>query len=770
MANLNTAIANCAAANSTGSYLLLGSGTFTVSSTIALASNVTLRGAGPMSTILNVSSSAVVQLGTAITMSYCTVTAGSNYSQGSTTVICNSLTGTAPAAGDIGYLVQCDTGFSGGGWQAGAPYYGAWACITGSPSDNGAIYVCNYNTPCTQQVAAAYNAYEIQSFYISNASNSSGTYTITVTPGLVAGNWAYAQMPGFVIMNPADSITGAGLEDVTVSGSSSSGAMVSMAGCYGCWEKGIRVIGSGAYFVSTISTSVKSAVLNSYFWGDPASDASYPPAISPSTTTDMLYLNNMMFAESEPIEDYGGNVGVVEAYNFARDSFTAYPFNTSYDHHGFDAYNLFEGNQFGEYTEDNTWSTHALHTFFRNLGLCSDVPYTTYGDVNTVAYDQANYQRFNNVIGNAWGSSQCTAYQQSFATAGYIYQIFNSDALSVASLMRWGNVSVVTQSSDTPTNSGIRFVASEVPNSTNMSSGTYPNATTWQNSTPANNNLPCSFYFSIGSSPCSPKYSGGTGLSWYKVCKTWSAFPTSCSATQTQPFPIAGPDMTSGNYVNGYAYDAPAAIAWENLPIDTSYQSSYTITGSSWSGQLETLTISGLPNTTHLMGAFQLSGVNSACTTGAFMPGANSEILMTGSTSTTVVYALASNPGVSCTGTMKFPDVRQFDERVYESDSSGTTYTWTPTIVGSGSLTGSNCSSASYSSGATIGACTAVPGTGYSFTGWSSVSGSAACSGSTNPCPSFSITANSAATATFTANSTGAPPQLLLATLHKGGI
>ena len=90
-------------------------------------------------------------------------------------------------------------------------------------------------------------------------------------------------------------------------------------------------------------------------------------------------------------------------------------------------------------------------------------------------------------------------------------------------------------------------------------------------------------------------------------------------------------------------------------------------------------------------------------------------------------------------------------------DSSGTTYTWTPTIVGSGSLSGSNCGSGSYSSGTTIGACTAVPGTGYSFTGWSSVSGSAACSGSTNPCLSFSITANSAATATFTASGSPSP-------------
>jgi hypothetical protein len=114
--------------------------------------------------------------------------------------------------------------------------------------------------------------------------------------------------------------------------------------------------------------------------------------------------------------------------------------------------------------------------------------------------------------------------------------------------------------------------------------------------------------------------------------------------------------------VNGTAYDVPASIAFQNLPIDTSYQKSYTITSSNWSSGTETLTVSSLPNTTHLMGPFQVSGGN--CSTGT------GEAYMTASTSTTVSYALASNPG-SCTGTMKFPDVRQFDERVYQNDPGG---------------------------------------------------------------------------------------------------
>jgi hypothetical protein len=84
-------------------------------------------------------------------------------------------------------------------------------------------------------------------------------------------------------------------------------------------------------------------------------------------------------------------------------------------------------------------------------------------------------------------------------------------------------------------------------------------------------------------------------------------------------------------------------------------------------------------------------------------------------------------------------------------------FTWTQTISpsGGGTVTGTNCSTGSYASGTTIGGCTAAASTGYSLAGtiWSAVSGSAGCSGSTNPCPSFSITANSAATANFTINS-----------------
>ena len=120
--------------------------------------------------------------------------------------------------------------------------------------------------------------------------------------------------------------------------------------------------------------------------------------------------------------------------------------------------------------------------------------------------------------------------------------------------------------------------------------------------------------------------------------------------------------------MSGHANDLPASIAFAKLPIDTTYQNSYAITASSWSAGTETLTVTGLTSgSSHIIGPFQVSG--GACSTGA------GEAYMTSSNSTggTISYALASNPG-SCTGgTFKFPDIRAFNEAVYQSDSAQTT-------------------------------------------------------------------------------------------------
>jgi hypothetical protein len=133
--------------------------------------------------------------------------------------------------------------------------------------------------------------------------------------------------------------------------------------------------------------------------------------------------------------------------------------------------------------------------------------------------------------------------------------------------------------------------------------------------------------------------------------------------------PSIHPESNSGAFMNGYVDAIPSYLAYQNLPILPNYQNSYTVVSSSWSGGTETLMFNGgtLPSgLTNIMGGFELSGAAAGCTASATL--ANGEILMTGSSSTTISYALGSNPGTSCAGTMKWPDVREFDERVYEND------------------------------------------------------------------------------------------------------
>lgn len=84
------------------------------------------------------------------------------------------------------------------------------------------------------------------------------------------------------------------------------------------------------------------------------------------------------------------------------------------------------------------------------------------------------------------------------------------------------------------------------------------------------------------------------------------------------------------------------------------------------------------------------------------------------------------------------------------SGGSGVSLTVSTNGTGSGAVSGAACTTGSYTSGFTIGPCTAAASGSSTFTGWT-VTGSAACSGTINPCPSFSLTATTTVTATFEA-------------------
>jgi len=664
VATINSALASCGAANPAGSYLLLGSGTFNINSSTSgyAQNNVTLRGSGPQSTTLQLSGTTTyIYLGAASGAGSCPLTsASSNYTVGNTSFICT--TASPPSVGQLIWINQCDTGFSG------------HPC-TGTSSDNSGLYICSLQSVCDRSGGSgSSNMSEQQVFTVTSVTNSGGgNYTISVNTGLYMPNWAYAQTPYLNWQTQQGDVgIGNGLEDLTVFFSFDVDETIYMGSCYACWIKGVRLLGVPLNRALYIAGNTKnSLVANSYLFDIDPNPSNFNTSSGSQTTiqykedSDDLIINNIF--QAGIFEGAGSSEGDIFAYNYLRDSQTNYYQNTEFIHNSStagSAFTLREGNEFGKTADDDTWGTHTLNTWFRNYISGWDPPYIIPGGGNPFCFEVDDFSRVENAVANVCGGPGISTYQvtNSATTYNYVWGFgTTTDTYALPTMLRWGNVSNVTQSSDTPPNSGVRFVSSEVP----LSLG--GKFSSFSNSVPANNNLPCSFFLAgYTSSTCTPHANGGTGLSWWKVCTAWSTFPTNCSTSETQPFPPIGPDVTSGPYVNGYAYDIPAQIAWKNLPVDPTYQHSYTITGSSWSGGTETLTISGLPSSNqHVMGGFQLSGVNSACNPNG------GELLMIGSTTTTISYALTSNPGASCTGAMLFPDVRQFDEGVYQNDPSG---------------------------------------------------------------------------------------------------
>ena len=436
------------------------------------------------------------------------------------------------------------------------------------------------------------------------------------------------------------------------------GNTIGFISAYACWVKGVRIVDPNLGTTVAISRSdhnlfTNNYIVSTYDGGNDNEIFNISTNSGEQGESDFLVLNNII--QGGFIEGGGDYEGDVLAYNYVRDSQNTYP-ETEFEHQAGTAFFLREGNQMANSWDDNTWGTKDLNTWFRNYYSCRDADYV--GGDNFSALQVGNFNRFENIIGNALGSSSCTTSYTGSAWP-VIYYMPGGNALTLASLMRWGNYDTVTgavrwcgNSSNPgwPTTCGS---TSEVP--TTLSG----NAAPFANPIPSSTSLPASFF--MNNMTAHP--SGGTGLSWWKVCTGWTMFPTSCATSATQPFPPIGPDITGGNNINGYAYDIPAALAFKNLPIDTTYQRSYTVTGSSWSAGKETLTVS-LPSSEHVMGGFQLTGAPTACNPSA------AELFMTGSTSTTISYALSSNPGTSCSGTVMWPDVRQFDERVYQADQA----------------------------------------------------------------------------------------------------
>jgi hypothetical protein len=545
-ATINAALASAPG----GTYVLIPSGTFALGGDIsASANNVTLRGSGAAGTTLTGGGIGV----------------GGGYWGGATLLTANPAKGatsitvqSAPSAGRLASIEQCDDGFAAA--NANFTQYGSGVNCTGSYSDPRGPWVCGLSAPCARSGSGTTTNPHFQEHAIWIPAGGVNGNTVNFTSPLANANWSTARTAALTWLN-TPGVVGFGVEDLTIVGG------IGFTGTYACWLKGLRVITTSGALVLSFRFDAHSLVSNSYIastvGGSGAELILWGWDGGEDPQSDFLFLNNII--EGGYAFGYGDQIDHVYAYNyFYTADNSSWVENGEAMHHAGTSYLLREGNQEGMSQDDDTWGTHNFNTWFRDYISCKDPVVPSTGGPGLQI---GSWARFENLIGNALGGGSCSsAYQgTSYGDVINFGAGLDSTGLTQASLMRWGNYVLCSGDSHCNTSS---FDTSEVP--ANLSSFG-ANSTPFENTVPADNNLPASFFMkNITAHP-----SGGTGLNWWKTCSSWTTFPTSCASYTIPPMPPIGPDVTGGPNINGHAWNIPAAVAWASLPYDTNYSTAW---------------------------------------------------------------------------------------------------------------------------------------------------------------------------------------------------
>jgi hypothetical protein len=589
---INSALSGCGA----NQYVLLGPGTFTLSSGIQFPQNTTghlvLRGSGANSTFI-VSTGSGINCGGFVTAIICIDStdgtyagnAGNTvynwtggYSQGSTQITLSSVSGITLNQ-TLLVLNQCDTGYS------------TSAC-TGASTDNGNYFVCAQiytgTTGCAFNGPDG-NAWRGQSAWQTEIvtvtavnAGGCGATCVTISQPLKHPNWASGQSPQAVLIQP---VPQDGVENLSIDGlNSSSPVGVMFYNAYQGWVSGTRMTNITTWFVNNVDVS-HMIFQNNYFYHANCPTGCDPYGVRIQGGGDDLTVNNI-FEQIRLSTAYDGpEAGGVVAYNYSINQLYAsdFMFGAYWTHSAGDNFDLWEGNVGNQFQNDYIHGSHLSDTTFRNFftgwescgnGQCGG---STAKDSSTVAIFDAAYARYNNNIGNVLGTAGYhNAYQTNSTPGsntavllvgsgdGAASPVLPTDSVTGTTMMRWGNYDVVSGAVrfcgsllDTgwlTTCSGI----SEVP------SGISP----YPNSIPilgdlliGQSALPPSFYL-----PASP------APSWFG----------------STPWPAIGPDVTGGNVGQCTGtLNTPGEFA--GVPATGSSQCTGTSLASAWAGHVNAI-------------------------------------------------------------------------------------------------------------------------------------------------------------------------------------
>jgi hypothetical protein len=409
-------------------------------------------------------------------------------------------------------------------------------------SDTNGVYVCDVNIAnCGYEssnggnndgrtVSGVDHSQQQVAYVTGVTSLGSGSYTVTISPGVYFTNIRSSQSPGawwpgFVQYD--------GVEAMTLDSSNanfSEGRTVSMYDCYQCWVKDVRSINAGRNHVE-LYQSAGDVIRDSYFYQS-QSHYSESYVIETEEASGFLVENNIFQQVTNPLM-FGQGSGAVVGYNFGIGNIYSGAnqwMAASYAvHNAGNEMNLFEGNNFNGIWADDAWGSSAQDTIFRNML----VGWQT-GLVNaTFPIMLRNYNRAFNIVGNVLGEPGYHNQYQTYATSASAGTGAGSESTSIYSL-GWGGTGPVCSAGSVTTCDPLTF-------STLMRWGNYDtvNAAVQWNATEAsplavpyvNANLTSALFASLAHTlPNSLYYSSQP--SWWPSSVSW---------------PPIGPDVTTGS-------------------------------------------------------------------------------------------------------------------------------------------------------------------------------------------------------------------------------
>jgi len=532
-AGINSALTSCGTAHagdtngSPGGVVVLSAGTFRINTVLNIPSNVTLRGSGTQSTILNSfkTTGPVVHIGSGSPSASNTTSITSGATAGSQSIVVSSATGISIGT----YLMITELNDS------------TYVSITGGEGN------------CTWCDASMWSGTRARG-QIVEVTSVNGT-TVGFLPPLYTN---YSNTPYATYFSASAKWAGVENLQVYANGTSNSGngdasaTDETLSTCAYCWVKGVENNYSDGDHVQ-VSASYRCEVRDSYFTNDfnhvaGQTDDDVNLLIK---TTGTLVENNIFERLHLSMLAEWGSAGNVFAYNFSTGAYdTSAPNVTMMDYDGnhgsHPQFNLAEGNVVARMEDDGIWGSTSHNTWFRNWAwgttfICSPAGSTraSYSCSSGTWANQAQRALefpgipspgtgawYDNSVGNVVGSTalanlgteytgggdSCTACDVSPTTRGYQTSYDFTFGYATA-----GDSSGAC-SSRSMCNSYI----------TTFLHGNYAHATgtveVWQSG--VTHTLPASFF--RASKP-----------GW------WG---------NTVPWPAIGPDVTTGDTVSGHAY------------------------------------------------------------------------------------------------------------------------------------------------------------------------------------------------------------------------